>query len=401
MNNIKKQLNFNNVNDIQIRKTAEPEVILHNNKIIQEFVIEDLEFIEKDLEFYEKVQLLFLLYSHNHAMVGLQKILTASRNIAAPTDFLTDWAKKEEKWKEALLEALSIAQINSIIAKLGLNVEEIQERFVPDNPDLNLYIHPIVRALYIVCDSLKIEDSKQMITYIQDDCNYRAEFFFPVYIEIHILDWIQRSFITLGDWSLQRSSCIMNEFCDINRITTFLKLNGFEDLKDILHNASIRLSYTRNNRIRVDEPEPQREIKETIKEMTQKSKSPLSATDINPRTNNIVTNSSEFYKITKENAGYILIINQQNFHIDIRSEKIEHGLQKRMGTETDKKKLCEVFSRYGFIPREADNLTDTEIMKAIDDVVRDSRDKDALIVCILSHGKNGVYLFYIIYLFIK
>lgn len=383
--NTKSKLNTNCNLPINLVVTAEPGVILHNNKIINELVLEDLEYIEKDLEFYEKVQLGFLLYSHKYSMLGLQKILISSKNISAPTNFLIQWANKEEKWKDILLEALSIAQINHIILKLGLNIEEIQERYVPTNPDLNIFIHPIIRALYCVCDGLEIEDARKLITHMQETRNFESEFIWPEYIEIHLLDWIQRSILTLGDWSFQRNGCNMTEYCDISEIISFLKINGLDNMKDTLHNASIRLSFTKNNRIHVDEPE----LKKTSQQIQVDKKLQLLNEKIS-RNIKLQTNKSEFYTITKENAGYILIINQEQFYIDNNSEKIDQGLQKRSGTEHDTNSLAETFSKYGFIPQIKNNLTDKQIIPCVKRVVTESRTKDALIVCILSHGKKGL-----------
>lgn len=52
--------------------------------------------------------------------------------------------------------------------------------------------------------------------------------------------------------------------------------------------------------------------------------------------------------------------------------------------------LKQVFKARGYKIVEKKNLTDKEIVSAIKEVVRNSKSFDSLVVCILSHGEEGV-----------
>lgn len=100
------------------------------------------------------------------------------------------------------------------------------------------------------------------------------------------------------------------------------------------------------------------------------------------------------YRIRKENAGIVLIINQRNFHFDTNPDLKQflpiRRLETRHGTDQDVKILEKVFSSFGYKFRVLNNLLHTEILNAIRDIVNECFDLDSIFVCILSHGYKGM-----------
>lgn len=69
---------------------------------------------------------------------------------------------------------------------------------------------------------------------------------------------------------------------------------------------------------------------------------------------------------------------------------INEAIPRRRGTNVDRDKLKEAFSSHGYTPIILENLTHVEILHNIRETVKKSLFKDSLIVCILSHGMEGI-----------
>ena len=90
----------------------------------------------------------------------------------------------------------------------------------------------------------------------------------------------------------------------------------------------------------------------------------------------------------------MLIINQRNFYFDsdpklskLLPDKI---LSERKGTDKDVSALKNLFKTFQYTVSEETNLTHLQILRKVEDVVRESSQHDGLIILILSHGYEGL-----------
>lgn len=106
------------------------------------------------------------------------------------------------------------------------------------------------------------------------------------------------------------------------------------------------------------------------------------------------TESNTVYRIHSKSAGIVLIVNQQKFHFDADPKFSEYlpkrKLKDRHGTDRDVNALKRTFSAFGYDVRVERNRLHTEIPDDVRKVIKDSVQYDSLIVCILSHGCNGM-----------
>lgn len=355
---------------------------------------QDLDDMEKDLAFYEKVSLLFLLYGYQSPMFGMQKWNVGHRTKFVETPFIREWAHCNENYKGELIEALLIIQANHVLIKLGLDIENLKYQFSPHLIDVNVHIHPMLKALYILCESLTKVQTKKLFDYMKGQCDIDVEFDSEMFLEIYFIQWFLEDNVVLGDW--KKDGRTREIFCDVEKITAFLKTED-ESLKEKIVNVNIRFNYTKNNRIGKDKCK-----KEAIAVMDNASSSSAS-TSIAPRKS--MSNKKEEttvldvispirdkilprYDIRKESAGYLLVINQKEFKYNPKCS-YKNVLHDRMGTDKDCQDLRETFQKHGYENITETNLTDTEIIDSVKSVVKRSKDKDSLIVCILSHGIRG------------
>lgn len=100
------------------------------------------------------------------------------------------------------------------------------------------------------------------------------------------------------------------------------------------------------------------------------------------------------YSIHRKSAGIVLIINQVKFHFEpdpmFKDYLPKKELGKRDGTNADRDALKKTFSTFGYDVRIETNRLHTQIPDDIRSVVKDSGRYDSVIVCILSHGCNGM-----------
>lgn len=164
----------------------------------------------------------------------------------------------------------------------------------------------------------------------------------------------------------------------MDAIILWLKENEFDSLNEIVKNVTKQF----NGKIQTDDKQATTTVEETARTF-ENLKLPLNET----RTS---------YKIHKETAGIVLIINQKNFHFDARPEFREflprRRLETRHGTDRDAEALEQVFKCFGYKVRIQCNRLHTEILNDVQDVINESIKYDSVIICILSHGHKGVYV---------
>lgn len=366
------------------------EQILENIRKINKIEYEDLSYLESDLDFDDKVSLMFLLYGGDRVQskVLLQQLIVKSFDPTRKTAFLKSWAINNEtvdnhKWRDTLLEALCIIQAKYVIRRLGLDYDDLQQRFLPSNLQSALFIHPIVKLLYHVCERLTIDQARSLIEHMLQkypsiqDFNYRDG---GEYLEIYMMFWILEDVISIG--SDNRYAALP---CNLEPIVEFLKQIEMDTLKEAIKEAVHKfnceqLAQSRPNSLHKNQTDDKRS--DSVEVVSRSFEERLQTVD-----------TSNSYQIKKSNAGIALIINQKSFYRDTHPDLTEllpkRALEVRHGTDKDKEALEATFSAFGYKIVQRENLTHTNILNAVRDTVNQCVRMDSIVVCILSHGYKG------------
>ncbi|XP_058458812.1 caspase-8 [Malaya genurostris] len=332
---------------------------------------EDLDFIENELNFDDKVSLLFLLYGHRNPKYLLQVLSIASETPKEETHILFDWTScvDQDGWQSELLEALVIIQANLCLLKCGFDDTELNERFLPHLAELNCFVNPVLKGLYLLCEKIDDNIAAKFSNYLKQSHSV------PIgeykYFEIVLLDLLCQRSIKLG-------SSMTGEECDLLVLIAAFKSLELYELSDyckaISNNFNTDFILTRNQ---ADN------IKDT-KLLKQVSKIELTPQD----------ELKDAYYISKQNAGIILVINQFTFYRETNLELADllplKPLGNRRGTEVDKLAILNLFTAFGYDSIFVENITHVEILKHVENAVRKIKSSHcSLVVCLLSHGQEG------------
>lgn len=100
------------------------------------------------------------------------------------------------------------------------------------------------------------------------------------------------------------------------------------------------------------------------------------------------------YRIRRNKAGILLIINQQTFNretdLSLQEYLPDKDLEVRTGTDQDEIRLKIVFKALNYKVKVKANLTHSQIFEEIDKVVDECKKYDSIFICVLSHGCDGV-----------
>ncbi|XP_061392098.1 caspase-8-like [Musca vetustissima] len=401
---------------------------------INDIDIEDLQYVERDLCFYELVSLGFLLYGREKTTSEyiLQKLIVLQQNPprgngreVANSDILRKYATiNTHTWQMSIIEALAIIRAKKVLRKLGFVWKELRDIYLPHLPEISVHIHPLLKALYKICERLSIAQAGRMVMKINEMyLRHEAQslrFYDYSYLEVFLLFWITRDVIAIGNDSLQGA--------DVLNLIGYFKVNDLETMKTILvetinHNTGRRMAnavasdsnrkfvatsvtttanVSNGGRQDTDSNQDSGAVMDSL-DMISAEQQPQQA--VLPQANgggDAVTadihaefDHTERYVIRKNRAGFVLIINQSEFYRDTNPE-VKDLLPKipfrkhRAGTDVDRDKLQELFSSFGYTPVVCNNLTHDEMLNTIRDTVKRSLIRDSLIVCILTHGMEGV-----------
>ncbi|XP_037826569.1 caspase-8-like [Lucilia sericata] len=376
-------------------------------KRIQDIAVEDLQYIETDLCYYQLVSLSFLLFGADSNAYGyiLQKLIILAqqppqgKGLGATgqlvtSGILTNYANiNPETWRLHLVEALAIIRAKRVLRKLGLLWQEIYHHYLPHVAEISVYVHPLLKVLYKIAERLTPEQAGRLIHYIHtkyDECQH-LRFYDYSYLEVFFLNWLTKGVIAVGNRNLENSNIqILIEFFKFNDMDSFKDLL-LETINQQLDNVTINQEQQAVNNDRLEE---QPEVdKDSGISVSHDSCTTTQLSEVKAELSGDF-DAAERYKITKENAGYILIINQNTFYEET-DPSLQHLLPekkfnpKRNGTDIDRDRLKAVFSSYGYIPLVFNNLTHWEILHHIRETTKKSLLKDSIIICMLTHGMEG------------
>ncbi|XP_041659542.1 caspase-8-like [Cheilinus undulatus] len=91
---------------------------------------------------------------------------------------------------------------------------------------------------------------------------------------------------------------------------------------------------------------------------------------------------ADYYDLSHNPRGLCVIFNNEEFQM---------GMGRRRGSKMDEEALCQLFSRFGFTVVVHSNLTADAMRQEVQYLSkRDFSEDDGLVVCVLSHGEQGV-----------
>lgn len=302
---------------------------VHNDNIIENLQIADLLYLEKDLDFYEKVSLMFLCYGNerSRAAYALQQLQTGQYR--PDTTFLTDWAiaienspatQPNDCWKKFLIEALCIIKANYVLIKLGLCLPELSVQFLPQNTALSLNVHPVLKALYCMCEQLTQTEANEMINKIEaNHSNDDRINFDENYLEIYMLKWLSNDVIAAGEWIDNEPIRQRQIHCNVDCILQYLKESNKDLLRTSLQSVQISMNFTSENRIKGSKCESKNSKKfavdeDSLNKFQMPSVSELASNNWLQKISISTVSDNNNYRIRRDYAGQVLIINQKDFY---------------------------------------------------------------------------------------
>ncbi|KAI5641677.1 caspase domain-containing protein [Phthorimaea operculella] len=368
--------------------------------------------IEKELDPYDLVSLVFLLYDVPDT--ALQRLIVFQR-VASDGDtslnLLYDWAQHVQSrptWKYEFLEALAVCQLYSIIRKLGFRVTTVQKHYLPDNVHTSLFVNPMKKALYKLCENITSDNldklQNTLKTYDIDTTEY-------VYCELVFIELMCKKFITVDNFNIDRSNGKYNVEKIVKILHSLPGLHKFADeLKDIqgrLNNES-GSSQTKspNTSAAKDDAGNDSEFEDCDDDGR------LTANDFNDLWKHFnelnldehIQNLKSDTKKKLDDSAYVIknpkrigvcyIINQEDFHPS--KESIESGtqsrpLERRLGSGRDRMILDQTMSALNFEVITHKNIDHRKMLDYIKQIIqyRVHPDDSMFMLCILSHGVRG------------
>ncbi|KAJ4442899.1 hypothetical protein ANN_04492 [Periplaneta americana] len=267
-----------------------------------------------------QVSLAFLLYDDVDYVLQNLRISERARLAGSliPVDFLTPWItlQRDGTWENKLLEAFCIIQNYEILHKLGCNIRDVKMRFLPYSPESSLFVNCTRKCLYHVCESLDATSLETLAKRVKEDYSYshnaeELEIFDPEYMEINILNWSSRGYISLGDKE--------GRGVDIHRLKTQLKAMGEINLVEKLEssvratvNASVGYTSEMNT------PDDMSLQGSSVGSLTdsRSEQSSISQHSVASTCDQLTPPVNSVYHVNPRSVGCCVIINQKNFFKD-------------------------------------------------------------------------------------
>lgn len=365
--------------------------------------------IEKELQDspYDVISLVFLLYDVPDT--ALQRLIVYQRvagdAAASNLNLLLEWAqgaKSKSTWKHEFLEALLICQLYGIVKKLGFHIPSLKKHYQPDNLHLKMYINPIKKALYKVCENIDSDNLARLKSTLH---NYNVDTMEFDSCEQIFLKLMSEKFITLIQIKYDKK--ILGCEFKIEKLVKILeKLPGLES-----YAKELRLLQSRN-----DDDDSSPELPQDActpaspSDMSKPKEKPITLDDfaeVFEMMNDLKIEDENHLKSDTKNMGrdkYVikntksigvcLIINQEDFCLSeksIEDDTLTTVLSKRKGSTADKMELEKTMRSLNFEVVIGENLCHSTMIDFIKATLRNKvKSSDSIfMLCILSHGVRG------------
>jgi hypothetical protein len=308
---------------------------------------DDLIYLEEDLTKDELVSIMFLLYGSEKAAWILEKLRHREKDFS----LLQDYATHHTHWKSAVVEALTATNLFEILNNLGISGAEARES---SNKSV---LNPGIKFLYQLCELCTKDITSKLIKFITLKCE-PAKKCDEQMLEFFLLYCISHKLIKLSG---------ILEDCDFTLIINFSKIAKNLEIERHLKKIPMRLNSTDNAN--------NNSFTTTSLTLPSNSKNPV---------------HSEY----PAKKMHVLIINQQKFVRETNAEVVnmlpDHDLNDRKGTFKDMEALKEMFETFKYQVTVKNDLNHLELLKEVDKATKRASTGDGIIVCVLSHGHEGI-----------
>ncbi|CAH2086164.1 unnamed protein product [Euphydryas editha] len=370
--------------------------------------------VQKDVEPYDMISLVFLLYDTPDT--ALQKLICYER-ISRDVDInnmnlLYDWAvymqnpsNPRTTWKYEFLEALTICRLYNIIRKLGFDVSKVKKHYLPENVYVTIYIDPIKKALYKICENMTFD---YLLKFKRTLNSYKIDVSEHNNCEIIFLKLMSNKFIKLGQYDNDTKKYSNNyDIEDLAKI--FENISHFKEHAKLLREIKDQINCSSS----LDHPEPM---------STESTKNKLSLNSYNIQgekytegfddifqqlnqlhledepiqslksDTNIKLRTDAYALKNRNRIGVCCIINQEVFHPSKDSiQSHTPDLSDRLGSTLDLIALEKTMTALNFDIKSKSNLNNKEVIQFIKNVIREHvhTDDSVFMLCIMSHGVRG------------
>lgn len=356
--------------------------------------LQDVPIIERQLDKYEVISLIFLL--QNDSAIALRDLEMYLLN--KKQNLLYNWAVKStnsgnSNWQNELVETLCCIQNYAILASFGFKKSVLESHFLPYQHLSSLHINRGRKIAYRICDSLDriranlflkaVEDYFNLSTINLPYYNYDKE-----YLELYFLHWENIGFIRKNDFKSLKT--LVKGLIELNDIYIMLSDNCANDtpVNNFHIDPQMNINRLENHERRIMNKRMSKDCESTNQALSREDLlGNLTISDSSDK------DDDSCYQVDPNKPGVCLIINQQYFYTEFSRppDKVDH-LSARIGTEFDRDRLIDTFSKFRFRVLLKENVTDEDMVKEIQIVVDEFQDESSLFICILTHGEKD-YLY--------
>lgn len=308
---------------------------------------EDLVYVESDLDKDDLKSVLFLLYGAEKSQWVLEKLENPKSK-----NFLYDFATHHTNWKTSIVEALTIMQNFEVIEKMGIEVSEARESLLK-YPTISAGL----RLLYQLCEACTKKTTDTFIVHIRKHCD-QAKHSKDSQLEVFLLHCIASQLVKVTQ-SL--------DTCDFTFIMSFFDKQKILEVEEVLVKFPRKIN--------------------SLDNALNQSFNTISLAQVSSKSKTLI---GDYPSINMQ----VLIINQQTFVREDNPELINllpaHALNERRGTVKDTLALQLLFERFGYSVTVKSDLIHLDILKEVDKATKRASVGDGLIVCVLSHGHEGI-----------
>ena len=229
------------------------------------------------------------------AQYALQKLIIRCQNPSPGTSssLLFNYATQVnvEQWRPYLIEALAIINAGKVLRKVGFPLSTIKHLFLPHITSLSVHIDPVLKTLYQVSEQMSIHQASKLILHINENhkpSENHLRFYDNSILEVYLLDWLCHDIISTNN---------------VDVLLNYCKQEEWEEYRHLLLDT-IRMNCTELDNVDEGANAPSNQ----------------QANQSNGSVCNGSNSNLECYNISREHAGYLLIINNERFYSETNAD---------------------------------------------------------------------------------